>query len=208
MRALIAGPTAAERSASPGLSSAVPADTLLLGLAVSGSTATVDLSREFEAGAGSNVMARRLAQVVYTLTQFATVQNVRFQLDGQPVAIFSADGTALGGAAGRDDYLGLLPAIFLDTPAWGESVGSSGHLTGRANVFEAVFLAELTDATGRSVARRTVTASCGSGCWGRFDVTFALGTSSPGPGMVTVWVASPRDGSPENVRRYPIRLQP
>ena len=73
MNALIAGPTADEKASVPALSSAVPADTMLLGISIDDGLATVDLSREFEAGGGTFSMAARLAQVVFTLTQFPTV---------------------------------------------------------------------------------------------------------------------------------------
>jgi hypothetical protein len=47
--------------------------------------ATIDLSREFEAGGGSLSMFGRLAQLVYTVTQFPTVDEVALMLDGQRV---------------------------------------------------------------------------------------------------------------------------
>ncbi len=107
VRALIAGATAAEME--DGLSSAVPADTLLLGITIEEGVATVDLSREFEAGGGSFGMLSRLAQVVYTLTQFPTVDFVRFYLDGQPVTVFSGEGIILEDPVARADYVSFLP---------------------------------------------------------------------------------------------------
>lgn len=107
LRELIAGPTAAEEAA--GLSSAVPPETLLLGVDIDQGLATVDLSKEFEMGGGSFNMLSRLAQVVYTLTQFPTVDGVSFRLDGQPVTVFSVEGIVLDGPVDRADYAGLLP---------------------------------------------------------------------------------------------------
>ena len=57
-------------------SSAIPAGTRLLGLSIAGQIATVDLSSEFESGGGATSVLGRLAQVVYTLTQFPTVTSV------------------------------------------------------------------------------------------------------------------------------------
>ena len=54
----------------------IPEGTELLGLTIEGGVATVDLSSEFEIGGGSASMFGRLAQVVYTLTQFPTVEGV------------------------------------------------------------------------------------------------------------------------------------
>jgi len=107
IRALIAGPTAAEAAA--GLSSAVPSDTLFLGLLIDNGLATIDLSREFEAGGGTTNILSRLAQVVYTLTQFPTVDEVLFHLDGQPVDVFSGEGVILEDPVDRSDYATILP---------------------------------------------------------------------------------------------------
>ena len=100
--ALLAGPTPAESD--EGLSTAIPAETLLLGITIDGGLATIDLSREFESGGGSASMFGRLAQVVYTLTEFPTVDEVNFRLDGQPVTVFSGEGILLEHPVGRDDY--------------------------------------------------------------------------------------------------------
>ena len=52
---------------------------------VKGGIATVNLSTEFDSGSGKESMQGRLAQVVYTITQFPTVRSVSFKLDGRPV---------------------------------------------------------------------------------------------------------------------------
>ena len=54
-------------------------------------------------------MEARLGQVVYTLTQFPTVQKVRFELDGRPVNVFSSEGIVLDHPVGRSDYQDLSP---------------------------------------------------------------------------------------------------
>jgi len=107
IKALIAGPTPAEMDIE--LSSSIPADTLLLGLTIEDGLATIDLSREFEVGGGSFNILSRLAQVVYTLTQFPTVDEVLFHIDGQPVEVFSGEGVVLGDPVTRADYATILP---------------------------------------------------------------------------------------------------
>lgn len=107
IRALIEGPAVEDSDA--GLTSAVPEDTRLLGLAVDGGLATIDLSREFEAGAGSATMFGRLGQVVYTLTQFPTITQVQFELDGTPVTVFSSEGILLEDPVTRNDFVSTLP---------------------------------------------------------------------------------------------------
>jgi predicted small lipoprotein YifL len=107
IRSLIEGPTPAEQDTE--LSTAVPADTLLLGLTIEDGLATVDLSREFEVGGGSFNILSRLAQIVYTLTQFDTVDEVIFHLDGEPVEVFSGEGVVLEDPVDRSDYATILP---------------------------------------------------------------------------------------------------
>lgn len=119
MRALIAGPTDDELD--EGLSSAIPADTLLLGIVIDDGLATIDLGREFESGGGSFGMLSRLAQVVYTLTQFPTVNSVQFKLDGEPVTVFSGEGILLEEPVSRGDYASILPLVPTpdgETPRW------------------------------------------------------------------------------------------
>jgi Sporulation and spore germination len=117
IRALLAGPTPAERRT--GARTAVPPDTGLLGISIENGIATVDLTSEFQSGGGSLSMQLRLAQVVYTLTQFSTVKKVRFQLDGERVNVFSDEGIILDHPVGRTDYKDLAPTSPPVTGTWG-----------------------------------------------------------------------------------------
>lgn len=208
MQALLAGPTTTEAAGPDPLFTLIPAGTALLDISVSGGIATVDLTSEYETGGGSASMFGRLAQVVYTLTQFPTVTGVRFRLDGQPVTIFSGEGIVLDGASTRDDYRDYLPPIFLERPSWGGQLSAPARLTGIANVFEAQFTVEIAAADGTELARSDVHASCGTGCWGTFDVTLPLTVTQRQAGSVTVYDQSPRDGTREHVRTYPVTLVP
>lgn len=109
MRELLAGPTAAEKATWPAISTAIPAGTKLLGLTVSRGVAKVDLSGEFASGGGTFSVTARLAQVVYTLTQFPTIDAVEFYLDGVKVETFSSEGLILDGPQRFEDYERLLP---------------------------------------------------------------------------------------------------
>ena len=208
MMALLAGPAAAESAGPAGLTSVIPAGTALLDISVGGGTAVVDLSGQFESGGGSASMFGRLAQVVYTLTQFPTVNGVTFRLDGQPVTTFSSEGIVLSGPSARDDYRDYLPAIFVDRPAWGGTLPNPARVSGTADVFEAQFIAEIATADGTVLARRNVSASCGTGCWGTFDATIPYRVDHAQPGWITVYDLSARDGTRENVRSYPVTLAP
>jgi spore germination protein GerM len=114
--ALLAGPTRAERAA--GLRSEIPRGTRLLGVSIANGIARVDLTSDYEAGAGSRSLQLRLAQVVYTLTQFATVTRVRFALDGTPVNVFSGSGIVLDHPVGRSAYKGLAPVASPLAGSW------------------------------------------------------------------------------------------
>ena len=206
LEALLAGPTNDETAA--GVASAVPAGSRLLGLAIADGVATVDLSTEFDSGGGSTSIFVRLGQVIYTLTQFPTVQAVRFQIDGRLVTVFSSEGLIIDSPLGRSDNDDVLPAIFVDRPAFGATLGNPARISGSANVFEAAFLITILDGNGARLAEVPAMATCGTGCRGTFDVTIAYSVTEAGWGTLRAWDASARDGSPENVRDYPVWLTP
>lgn len=205
---LLDGPIAKERDADPRITTLVPDGTELRDISIDDGIATVDLSADFAAGGGTFSARGRLAQVVYTLTQFSTVDRVRFELDGEPVTVFSPEGIIidkpLGRAAFRDDFL---PAIFVDRPAWGATLLPLDRVTGLTNVFEAQFRLTLLDGRGRVILDAPVTATCGTGCWGRFDIPLHYEVSRSQWATLRVWDPSERDGSPENVREYPVWLR-
>ena len=213
MNALLAGPGAAEVAARPAMYTSVPSQTRLLGLTISDGVATVNLSREFESGGGSASVLGRLGQVVFTLTQFATVKSVAFELDGQPVTVFSGEGVVLDHPVGRSDFTDQLPAIWVDRPAWGAAIGNPARIVGMANVFEATFRVAIFDGTdpvkGQTpLVDELAMATCGTGCWGTFDVTLRYAVPSARWGVLRVYDLSARDGSPENVTDYPVWLTP
>ncbi len=200
MRQLLAGPSPSELGARPAMSTAIPAATRLLGLAIKNGVAAVDLSSEFTAGLDPARPDARLAQVVYTLTQFSTVDAVALELDGTPYT-----GAAPGTRAG---YTGFLPGIFVDRPAWGAAAGNPAAVSGLANVFEATFRIQLRDAAGIVLVDRQAMASCGTGCWGDFSTSLGYTVAKAQWGTLRVFDLSPKDGTPENVTDYPVWLTP
>jgi germination protein M len=208
MTALLAGPTPAESAAPSSLATLIPGGTQLLDIALANGVAVVDLTGQFESGGGAASMFGRLAQVVYTLTQFPSVTGVTFRLDGQPVTSFSGEGIVLTGPSIRADYRDFLPVIFLDRPAWGGTLPNPARVSGLANVFEAQFVAEIVASDGTVLAQRAVSASCGNGCWGTFDVTIPYQVDQVEPGWVTVYDLSAKDGTRQNGSSYPVTLTP
>jgi hypothetical protein len=207
VNALLDGPTADEHAS--GLTSEVPAGTKLLGIAIRNGVATVDLTSEYQSGGGSHSMQTRLGQVVYTLTQFPTVQKVRFRIDGTPVNVFSSEGIVLDHPVGRADYADLLPAIEVTKPAEGDRVTSPVTVAGTASVFEANVTVEVLDATGKVVGKTFTTATCGTGCRGTYSVpvTFKVGREQSGTIVVHDDDAA-GTGKPPHSVRAPVTLAP
>ena len=54
-------------------------------------------------------MRLRVAQVVYTLTQFPTIQRVAFALDGTPVEAIGGEGVVVWPPVGRAAFQDLAP---------------------------------------------------------------------------------------------------
>ncbi len=189
-----------------GVSSAIPAGTRLLGISIKDRVATVDLSREFETGGGSASSFYRLGQVVYTLTQFSSVGAVLFQVDGRTVTTFGPEGMILDGPQTRADFEDQLPSIFVDRPAFGAAIGNPARIAGNANVFEATFMITILDGEGRTVYEHNAMATCGTGCRGTFDVRVPYSITKSQWGTLRVWVSSAKDGSPEDIRDYPVWL--
>lgn len=205
LHALLDGPLPREQAG--GLISAIPDSVILLGLGIASGTATVDLSTEF-AGAGPQAdFQARVAQVLYTLTQFSTVKRVAFEVDGVAVAVPDGEGVSQTRPVRRDDYLSLLPDIFVETPRWGEATQTPIRLTGTANVFEATFLAEVSNASG-TLFEKQVMASCGTGCWGTFEERLPFTVDHAQPGKLVVYTLSAADGSVEDPRTYAVELTP
>jgi hypothetical protein len=99
VKALLGGPDRAERTA--GIATEIPRETRLNSIVISSSVARIDLSSDYQSGASLRSLQLRLAQVVYTLTQFPTVSAVRLSVDGEPV---------LDHAVNRKTYRSLAPA--------------------------------------------------------------------------------------------------
>lgn len=205
--ALLAGPTTDEAGLRT-VTSAIPVGSRLLGLTVANGIATADLSSDFESGGGSASMFIRLGQVVFTLTQFPTVQSVVFKIDGQRVTVFSSEGIVLDNPLGRADEADLLPAIFVDLPAHGGALDNPGRISGTADVLKAAFRVTILDAAGNTIADVPAMATCGSGCRGSFDLAVSYSVDRAQLGTLRVWDGSMKGGSPVNVREYPVGLVP
>lgn len=82
INALLSGPTLDEKNKN--MMTLIPSGTKLLGASVKNGTATLNFSENFEFNPlGVDGYQSQLMQIVYTATQFATVKNVQFLIEGE-----------------------------------------------------------------------------------------------------------------------------
>jgi germination protein M len=207
LEALLEGPDSFEEDY--GLRTAVPDGTQLLDLKIADGIARVDLTSEFESGGGSASMQMRLAQVVYTLTQFPTVKGVVFSLDGEPIDVLGGEGIIIDHPLTRRDYVDLLPTILVTSPALGQEVGSPVLITGSANVFEANVSVKILDENDEVIAETFTTATCGTGCRGTYRVSVPYEVDTAQDGTIVVHDDDAAGvGRPPHEVRIPVRLVP
>lgn len=100
---LFKGPSESEKE--KGITSAMPEKARLLNLRIQQGVAYLDFSKEIEEGGGSLLMLERLAQIVFTATQFSPVKSVRMQVEGSFIEYFSGEGiTDVALPMGRDNF--------------------------------------------------------------------------------------------------------
>ncbi|MHB9004853.1 MAG: GerMN domain-containing protein [Coriobacteriia bacterium] len=205
--ALLAGASQAEKAA--GASSSIPAGTRLLGVSLDGGVASVDLSREFGGGGGSLSIMSRVAQVVFTATQFSTIESVVFEIEGEPLDSLGGEGLLLQGPQTRAQWEEFAPAILVEEPVRGDTatMGQPLLITGSANVFEAQFKVEVTDGDGLIIVSTPVMATSGSGERGTFQVNVTPKGGKNGFGAVVVSYDSPKDGSRVVIDEIPIEFK-
>lgn len=201
MRELCNGPTSAEKTA--GLGTTVPTGTELRSVNIKNGVARVDLTSEFASGGGSLSMMARVAQVVYTATQFPTIKSVTFSLDGKPITELGGEGIVVATPQSRADWVEFEPPIFVESPGVGSILSSPFVLRGTASVFEASFLAELRDDKNKRIARVIMQASEGAPGRGTFRKSIAFKTSAK-TGTLIVWDVSMEDGSRLDEVRIPV----
>ncbi|MBQ9626149.1 MAG: GerMN domain-containing protein, partial [Treponema sp.] len=79
IKALLAGPQSSEKSMT-----LIPEGTRLLSATVRNGIAALNFSEEFEFNAiGADGYRGQLMQIVFTATEFATVESVQFLIEGQ-----------------------------------------------------------------------------------------------------------------------------
>ncbi len=204
MTQLLMGPTSGEATSIPAMSSTVPTAASLSSITIDGGTATIALN-----GFGP-VTVRKVAQVVFTLTQFPTVDRVQVSADSVSV-------TEVGGIEApftQEDFLDaeVLPMVLVDQPLYGGVATNPVRLVGRTFAFEAQFRVAIVDADGLIIAEVPVLAngpqviSPGGIPWTSFDVTIPYPLETAQRGAVIAFDMSAKDGAQIGVREYPVTL--
>jgi hypothetical protein len=150
------------------------------GVTITDGTATVALDHATQDQA---------AEIVYTLTQFASVKRV--DVGGRP-------------GLTRDDFASYVPPIFVESPAAGAEVPGTFHVSGTASVFEATLVVQLVR-DGKVILKQSVTASEGAPGRGTFDTTVH---ATPGAVTVAAFSPSAADGTPQHEVDVPVTIQP
>jgi Immunoglobulin-like domain of bacterial spore germination/Sporulation and spore germination len=200
---LLAGPT--DEEAEIGLDTAIPEKTKLKSINLVSETkvATIDLSKEFTTG-DSETTEAQVAQVVYTLTQFPTIEKVAFQIDDHDVdKIGDVD---LAQPVDRTNFEAVTPLIFVESPAPFDDVSVPLQITGTANTFEAMFQADVLDEDGNMLVHKTMMATSGSGTRGTFDETLDFTPPESGEITLKVYELSAKDGAVVNDVEIPLTV--
>jgi spore germination protein GerM len=175
---LLDGPTDSESAA--GLHTEIPDGTMLRDVNLANGLATVDLSRDYESGGGTLSMTARLAQVIFTATQFDNADEVLFWLDGAPVEFFGGEGIVLDDPQQRRDVdWAFTKGIIIDTPLPGATVTSPITITGEGDVFEADFPMEVRR-NGERISDVVIVFAGAWGNWANFQTTISV-DAPPGP---------------------------
>jgi len=221
---LLDGATEDEEDA--GLITGIPIGTELRDVTLDNATgvATVDLSDDLhspprsdepDAETEARIYLGRLAQVVYTLTQFPSITSVAFEIDGEPLTDLPILETIqvnpfygpidLSQPLDRTDLEPVTPAIFVERPALGEAVDLPLRVAGTANTFEAAFVLQIRDTDGIVLLEEPTTATSGTGTRGTFDLTLDLPDAPDVSGLTLVaFERSARDGEPINEVEIPL----
>ena len=207
--ALLAGPNTLEIEL--GMLSAIPAGTEVLGLTIEDGVATIDLSSEFETtGMGTTGEIGLVSQVVFTLTQFPTVDSVDITIEGEVRDAILSHGLGATGLTREGFHDAIAPAIVVESPYPGQLVTSPLTVTGFSRTFEATVVYDIViPPSGLIVAEGFTTAEQPDvDLFGPFEFTVDFATDIAGFGAVIVFEESAEDGSQINICEVPVMMEP
>jgi hypothetical protein len=169
-------------------------------------TATVSLSSEFRSG-DATVQALRMAQVVFTLTQFPAIQQVAFTLNGKALTALDGSGKKLKGAATRDDYPTLVPNIFVETPSAWTQVTTPIQIRGSAVPPDGSLFYRLVDRQNQVLSDGEITLSGRGEDRRTFSVSIPYELDTAGRGAIVFFERLPADPRERNTFAIPLDLR-
>ncbi|MGI6428995.1 MAG: Gmad2 immunoglobulin-like domain-containing protein [Syntrophomonadaceae bacterium] len=185
----------------------LPEDTRILGINIDNGLATVDFSPEvLRANVGSSGEGLGIASIVNTLTEFPTIQEVAFTVDGQVENAMDWWGhVGLYEQPFQRDLSNVFePAIWVTSPVKDQVISSPLKISGNARVFEATVSFRLKDAAGNVLAQGFATAAEGAPGRGDFEGELAFKPDGSGQGQLEVFEESMKDGSDLNKVIIPV----
>ncbi len=103
IRALIAGPSGEELD--EGLLNLIPSDTQLISAHVDGGVAYLNFNQSFRFNPmGAEGTVAQLQQIIYSSTEFPTVSEVQFLIEGEKLDYVGGDGIFIGEPLGRNAF--------------------------------------------------------------------------------------------------------
>lgn len=103
LNSLLSGPNLTESKT--GCQTLIPSGTKLYSAVVKNGTATLDFSEEFEINTnGVQGFLGQLMQIVYTATNFSTVQNVQILIEGEKKEYLGSEGVWIGSPLSRASF--------------------------------------------------------------------------------------------------------
>jgi len=159
-------------------------------LAALGLAAPISISNGTATVERDDATREQVAELVYTLTQYPTIQRVDV-----------AGKTGLT----RADVAEFVPPILVERPAAGTTTGKAIAVSGSASVYEATVVLELRQA-GKVVQKKVVTAAEGAPGRGPFSGTLVAPAS--GHYVVAAYSQSAMDGSRQHEQDVPVTVTP
>jgi hypothetical protein len=143
------------------------------------------------------------------------VQRPRITVPHAAAGVLAAAALALAGcggihnqpaSGGQNGSTGSTAPIVVEQPTNGEKVSAPIHVAGTATVVEGSVSVVLTDGDGNELTTRTLQASCGNGCRGRFSGSVAVPAGFTGSAMLRLFETSAEDGSPMHEVDVPLTI--
>lgn len=197
MQALFGGPSSTAQAA--GLSTAIPSGSKVEGLSFSGSLAYVDLNGQFFASTTAATFRLRVAQIVYTLTQFSGLSEVQLYLHG--LALPNIDTLPTARPLTRGDLAGAISDVLLETPAVGDAVSSPISISGISEISGTIEI-QVVNGAGKLVVSTIATTVVGE----TFNYAYPFTSSDNGSGTVRIFAAPNRSTSSQLVASIPVTL--